>query len=65
MRQRLVCGDPDWLGEGRVRIPSPGGEGQGEGGLFFPDTMSRCAHVAPVIFIHKADFSAVLSASNS
>ena len=30
------------------RAPSPGGEGQGEGGPFLPTTMKRCARALHV-----------------
>ena len=43
VRQRLERGDTGRRDEGRFRVPSPGGEGQGEGGPCLPTTMKSCA----------------------
>ena len=43
VRQRSERGEAGQSGEVGFRVPSPGGEGQGEGGPFLPTTMKRCA----------------------
>ena len=43
VRQRSERGAAGQQGEGGFRVPSPGGEGQGEGGQFLSTQVNKCA----------------------